>query len=172
MRYGTTEVTRPAAHASRVSVVVETDDGSLGISAFDAFDEAGVDVTVCRGPSWPATGCPVLQGRRCPLIDGADVVVSRLSAPALLWAIRGMHPDVPVIAIGNEEPDLLPDGCAALATTCSVPGQVAAVQAAGQLHKTARRHAWSAAECGASPSEAERLARDIVEAWARHPASP
>jgi GNAT superfamily N-acetyltransferase len=42
--------------------------------------EAGVPVLRCAGPTArPATAaCPVLEGQRCPLADGADVVVHAL----------------------------------------------------------------------------------------------
>ncbi len=41
----------------------------------------GFDVTVCRGPSARHDHyCPVLEGERCPLVEGADAVLFALSA--------------------------------------------------------------------------------------------
>jgi GNAT superfamily N-acetyltransferase len=41
----------------------------------------GFDVTVCRGPSANHDHyCPVLEGERCPLVEGADAVLFSLSA--------------------------------------------------------------------------------------------
>ncbi len=58
---------------------------------------AGFDVMVCRGPDSQPHGCPVLHGERCPLLDGADVVIRVLdpASPAsvsLLLEESVVHP--------------------------------------------------------------------------------
>ena len=42
--------------------------------------DAGVDILGCSGPARRAGGCPLLRGERCPLVEGADVVVHALGA--------------------------------------------------------------------------------------------
>jgi len=39
---------------------------------------SGVEVVGCSGPTRQSGGCPLLHGARCPLVDGADVVVHAL----------------------------------------------------------------------------------------------
>jgi GNAT superfamily N-acetyltransferase len=67
-----------------------------------AARERGFDVVVCPGPGrGRAARCPLLEGERCPLADGADAVVFALRAddPRSAEVLAGMHrlhPDVPV----------------------------------------------------------------------------
>jgi ribosomal protein S18 acetylase RimI-like enzyme len=44
--------------------------------------EAGFDVSCCPGPTSEQNGCPLRNGRRCPLVDAAAVVVNALPADA------------------------------------------------------------------------------------------
>ncbi len=63
----------------RGRVLVE--GGSRSRGALAAKD-AGLDVMICPGPMRRAgrPSCPVLEGKRCPLADGADVVVFALDS--------------------------------------------------------------------------------------------
>jgi len=59
-----------------------------------ALRRAGVDVIGCPGPSRQARGCPLLRGERCPLVEGADLVVHAIGpedelGAALLDALPG-----------------------------------------------------------------------------------
>lgn len=72
--------------------------------------DAGFDVRVCAGPGDVAKRCPVLRGEDCPLVDGADVVLSdfgehdphggeivdelRCSRPALTIVVPGEEFDI------------------------------------------------------------------------------
>ena len=40
--------------------------------------EHGFDVRTCPGPDGPTPHCPVLEGRPCPLVEGADALVVAL----------------------------------------------------------------------------------------------
>lgn len=53
----------------------------------------GFDVVACQGPSHQKHGCPLIAGERCPLLDGADVVLHLLdpSVPANLELIAAQH---------------------------------------------------------------------------------
>lgn len=85
---------------ARARVLVEVPGGRWHAEA--QAREAGLDVLVCPGPgSYPAR-CPVLEGRPCPLADGADaiVVVPRPDDPrwsALLDAHAELHAGLPVV---------------------------------------------------------------------------
>ncbi len=63
-----------------------------------ALREAGFQVAVCGGPSRRAgLGCPVLEGGRCPLADGATLIVCALvpddpAVGALVAAHEQQHP--------------------------------------------------------------------------------
>ncbi len=97
-------------------------------------------MALCPGPGEDLAGCPVLDGGRCPALDGADVVLHGLD-PALgvAAAIRRSRPGIPVLVGqrrgpgGRQEP--VPDGCVPLASPCSVPGQIDAVALAAAGRK-------------------------------------
>ena len=64
---------------------------------------AGFEVLTCGGPE---ARCPALQGRVCPLADGADVIViarppSDARTQSLVTAHARLHPSVPVIVQGQ-----------------------------------------------------------------------
>jgi hypothetical protein len=70
--------------------------------AGNAAVDAGIQVLACPGPTGSHTRCPALRGERCPLVDGADVVVMSCSRPDGRWdALRAAHaehhPDVPIL---------------------------------------------------------------------------
>jgi hypothetical protein len=62
-------------------VLIENPDGADLWAHADVLREAGYDVAVCGGPAAETedherTVCPLVTEGRCPLVDGADVVVS------------------------------------------------------------------------------------------------
>lgn len=66
-----------------------------------AADESDVAVAVCRGPSRRRHRCPVLDGDRCPLADGADAIVVLLdpdddATPRVIDAHAVTNPETPV----------------------------------------------------------------------------
>jgi hypothetical protein len=70
----------------RPRVLVEDPDGAVLWASARVLEEAGYDVACCQGPSGvgdglPRTCCPLLVGAACPLVEGADVVVSSTSLP-------------------------------------------------------------------------------------------
>ncbi|HLF40842.1 MAG TPA: hypothetical protein VI854_05125, partial [Acidimicrobiia bacterium] len=81
--------------------------------------------------------CPVLQGGRCPLVDGADAVVVALpagdpSSGALVPIHRFCHPDIPVCyetAVGDEAPAWLPSGVPTLSRSTPPDAVVATLKA-------------------------------------------
>ncbi len=97
----------------RPRLLVESDRSrwaGMGDAVRSAFD-----VMVCRGPDHRPTGptdrgCPLLRGERCPLLDGADVVVHLLdpSSPAatqLLDEERLIHSGLRMIDGFVTDPD-------------------------------------------------------------------
>lgn len=96
-----------------------------------AAEDAGLATAMCPGPARRRrSGCPVLQGERCPLADGADVIVVMLDPDdedtiELIAAHRRMLPGTPVLsrrsaANTNVRRGAAPepgDGCVDLALT-------------------------------------------------------
>lgn len=76
----------------------------------DAARAAGFEIRTCRGPS-DEHECPLLTGEGCPLVDGADVVVTQLPDDAPFTSAivdeHERHPDVHVVlpAFGSAGPD-------------------------------------------------------------------
>jgi RimJ/RimL family protein N-acetyltransferase len=79
--------TWPGAHA-RPRVLVEA--RGLWWAGEQAAKAAGMEVLVCPGPHRGAR-CPALDGQRCPLVEGADVVVCALPAAASGGELRAAH---------------------------------------------------------------------------------
>ena len=73
--------------SGRPRVLVEDPDGAVLWAYTRILDEAGYDVVGCQGPTGADGGalarrcCPLLVGEPCPLVAGADVVVSTTSLP-------------------------------------------------------------------------------------------
>lgn len=76
---------------------------------------AGLDVITCPGPSSsPWARCPVLAGERCPLVEGADVIVFNLPladerAQAVLASHAGLPGGIPLCVqepASGEVPDV------------------------------------------------------------------
>jgi hypothetical protein len=62
-------------------VLIENPDGADLWAHADVLREAGDDVAVCGGPTPAAehqerTVCPLVENGHCPLVEGADVVVT------------------------------------------------------------------------------------------------
>jgi hypothetical protein len=67
--------------SGRPRVLIENPDGADLWAHADVLREAGYDVAVCGGPDAKTedherTLCPLITNGRCPLVEGADVVVS------------------------------------------------------------------------------------------------
>jgi hypothetical protein len=121
---------RRAGHRPRI--LVEDDHPTLAISDFAMFEQAGFDVALCSGPGRDLAACPVLNGRRCPLVAGADAVLHGLGPEAgVAAAIGRQHPGVPVVAEQHRRADgslpPVPEGCLPLPFPCSVKGQTDAL---------------------------------------------
>jgi hypothetical protein len=84
-------------------VVVENEDAACQWAAAGLLEAAGYDVASCGGPrNLRGQQCPLVVHDRCPLIDGADVVVNGLGIRepanrAVLTALRTRRSQVPVI---------------------------------------------------------------------------
>jgi hypothetical protein len=86
-----------------------------------AAEKAGLATTMCAGPDHRIKyGCPIFEGGRCPLAEGADAIVVLLD-PAdertreLVEAHRRNSPDTPVIVRHRAaDGDAVPDGCVEL----------------------------------------------------------
>lgn len=78
---------------------------------------AGLAVAMCPGPARRRRlGCPVLDGGRCPLADGADAIVVLLDpdddvTPRIIDAHAEHNPTTPVFIRRNDRP---PDTCRVL----------------------------------------------------------
>ncbi|MEL6893938.1 MAG: hypothetical protein AAFP84_20275, partial [Actinomycetota bacterium] len=91
-------------------------------SGEDAARRAGHSVAICSGPERRRGGCPELDGRPCPLVEGANavVVVRDPEDPTTHALIRAHHErrsDVPVVV---RRAELLPDELADIVV--DVPG--------------------------------------------------
>lgn len=82
-------------------VLIESDRSRW--PAEDALLRAGATVAICTSTAHPEHDCPLLAGERCPLVDGADVIIVDLPLEdrhrlELRRQRTGQHPDLPVIA--------------------------------------------------------------------------
>ncbi len=97
----------PGAHR-RPRLLIESERTRW--TAEDDMRDAGFDIAVCSGPCRWKHHCPVLDGERCPLIEGADAVVVDLApdderTAEFLAAERVIHPGIRLIAGFETEPD-------------------------------------------------------------------
>lgn len=134
---------RPTHPSKPLRLLVVTDDPSSAICDFVAFADAGFDVLVCTGPDDDRL-CPVLEGRRCELVDGSDVLLNALSDPstqkAMVESVHAVSPELPmVVSLAPGMDTDLPEGCVALTGPVSVSGQTAAIRRAA----TAKREVSS-----------------------------
>jgi hypothetical protein len=124
-----------SAVTGRPRVLIEDDHEALAISDFSLFEQAGLDIAFCSGPTLPGGGaraCPLQRGEPCPLLARADAVLHGLDpALGIATAIRRQYPGLPVVAEqrpshGGTLPPV-PEGCTPLPSSCSVKGQIDAV---------------------------------------------
>lgn len=130
-------IPRRAWHAGnrpghRPRVLIEDHHPPLLISDFSLFEQAGLDVGFCSGPNRDPGACPLLQGRPCPALAGADAVLHGLDPGfGIAAAIRRSYPDLPVVLQVERRPDgslpHLPEGCYPIPYPASVKGQIAAL---------------------------------------------
>ena len=84
-----------APRTTKPRVLVENPDRAELLAHADILREAGYDVAVCTGPDvgrgGRACGCPLLEGERCTLVDGADVVVSTSSLSGSDDILAALH---------------------------------------------------------------------------------
>jgi hypothetical protein len=125
----------PGWHGPPWRLLIESPDETVAISNFDAFRDAGFEVTTCSGPSVRADECPLVRGEACPLVAEADVVLFDLTSdrrdrPAVLAAMKAGRPELPVLVRSSAPAAAVPGGCSTLRTTTSVHGQVLALQRA------------------------------------------
>ncbi len=101
----------------RRRVLVEVAGGRW--SGERAANDAGLATVMCPGPSRRGgEGCPVLEGGRCALADGADAIVVLLDPDddqtvELVESHRRMSPGVPILVRPAHEPagESVVDGC-------------------------------------------------------------
>ena len=82
-------------------------------------DDAGLATVMCPGPGRRGKhGCPVLEGGRCPLADGADAIIVLLDpdddeTARLIESHRRMSPGVPILVrrARDHGEDAVADGC-------------------------------------------------------------
>ena len=84
-------------------MVVENEDAMWQWAATGLLEAAGYQVACCGGPhDLPHQHCPLVADDRCPLVDGADLVVNGLGIGdpanrAVLTALRSRRDQIPVI---------------------------------------------------------------------------
>lgn len=125
----------------RVNVLLEQAEGAARDVIECRLDLVGYRVTTCSGPESRRRGCPLARGKRCSLVEDADVIVNRLgfdleSNRAVLADERRVRPDTPIVVeVERPKLDLLAgqlEGCTALvspATNQEVLDAVAAARA-------------------------------------------
>ncbi len=119
-------------------LLIESRQPGLDISDFDAFRDAGFEVSVCGGPIAESAECPVVRGESCPLLAEAEVVLFDLDGDLgarheVLAALRATRPDLPIVVRSDAPPGSPSPAGPTIRTTTSVNGQVAA------LHKAVLR---------------------------------
>ena len=70
---------RPGSWPARgggLRVLVENPNRAVRSAYADMLREAGYDVATCGGPAGAQVHCPLVEGKRCRLVEQADVVVS------------------------------------------------------------------------------------------------
>lgn len=132
------------ASTGTLKVLVENEDPAMVWADERVLRRAGYGTRFCAGPagpraSFPYGRCLLVEDGRCPLVEGADVVVFGLGlgqpyARAVLHALRTRLPDIPVCidAPGPEvsnHPNLVA-GCTAVPFPDAGSGLLAAVRGA------------------------------------------
>ena len=139
----------PDRAASPPMVLLEAPEGTEAGRIWGILEEGGFRVSWCPGPQGPpAAWCPVMGGRRCALIDSADVVVSALglsdsSCRQVLEGIERLHPDASVIVAASPaeagECSQLLHGCTVLPPP--LPAQALLAAAGASCRGRGRREA-------------------------------
>lgn len=100
----------PPRSGGRPRILVENVDGSLRWAETEILEHAGYDVASCAGPEESPGPCPLVAYGRCPLAEGADVIVNgfnlaRQDNLAVLRKLREAHPDTSII-VEIPQPDV------------------------------------------------------------------
>jgi len=137
----------PGLPGRRPRLLIEDGRSALAISDFSLFRNAGFDVAFCSGPGRDLADCPLVRGQRCPLVDGADVVLHGLDVGAgVAAAIRRQRPELPVVIEHRRQQadaaDPVPSGCVPLGYPCSVRGQIDALQRAEAAARRVSAGTW------------------------------
>jgi DNA-binding NtrC family response regulator len=107
----------------RARVLVENADAGVGFAMQRLLKDAAFAVECCGGPDHLRKHrCPLVEGGRCALVEGADVIVhslnpDRADQAAVLRAIRELHPQTPVVV---EVPRPAMEAHAALLEGCTI----------------------------------------------------
>ena len=122
----------PSRAGRRPRILIEDGHPALAMSDFSLLEQAGFDVAYCSGPGDDLTACPLVRGKQCPVLAGADAVLHGLDpALGIAAAIRCQRPGMPVVVQQRRRADgsllPVPDGCTPLAFPCSVKGQIDAL---------------------------------------------
>jgi hypothetical protein len=125
----------PGRPGRRPWVLVEDDHPALAISDFSLLQAAGFDVAYCPGPGDSPGDCPLVSGRQCDLLAGADAVLHGLDPGlGIAAAIRRRHPRIAVVVKRRRRADgrleAVAGGCQPLCHSCSVKGQIDALRRA------------------------------------------
>ncbi len=125
---GGSQPTWPATPGRR-RLLVEAPGGRWAHSRDARRD--GFEVLGCEGPD---KRCPVLQGRPCPLVAAADLIIVALPpsderTQVLLTGLARLHPDVPIVVQSSSRDRL--EG----ATGCQLAAGSTAAEAMATLHQ-------------------------------------
>lgn len=65
------------------------------------------DVSSCSGPEFVPDGCPLMEGRTCPLLEEGDIIVTgpdsgQLSNHEMQRIVRAVYPHKPIITFVTE----------------------------------------------------------------------
>ncbi len=97
------------ADDGRTRVVVENPDRAELWAYAQALREAGYAVATCTGPSDVAGDerrCPLLEGVRCSLVEGADVVFTTCSLPRADELVARLDEQAPRVVVEASLPDI------------------------------------------------------------------
>jgi hypothetical protein len=103
-----TLIPKPWPWRDRPRVLLEHEDPLAASHWALRLARRGYAVGICHGPH-DGAACPLVAGDGCPAVEGADVVVSALSAEheAVVAALRRHRPQLPLVAGAPVPDDLL-----------------------------------------------------------------
>lgn len=96
---------QPWPWPERPRILVEHAYGELELAYAEALRQAGYSVAVCPGPRQDER-CPLVCDTGCPLVDGADLIVSGVG-PDVLEALRTRRPSKPLVVAAGHGPEEL-----------------------------------------------------------------